>query len=607
VAKETPFQPDAIDRTIRTNLPKLAKPGVLTVRPGYEITGDQLTGKQAIVATVHTKRGKSELPKADLLPDKIGKYPVDVREASAYHRLRAIDPASAAVAMTYGRPEEQEPDWPNEREMPSGELLTSAKSETSKKFAISKKTQPAAHQALAAATQKPPVPGGYNPQGCPPLSRVPLNNATITTIVSPDAGLKTLSSFLSGTKKSLIIGMYDFTSGPILQDFISDLTGTKTLQMVLDSPAPNGTRNQTDWQTVQQLNSALNNRAKIARALVRTDKFASEWLFPSAYHIKVIVRDGDTTWLSSGNLNNSNEPDLSNPPTTEDRDWHVIIEDLQLAQIFTAYLNYDYSVAVQHQTPNPIAVEKAIEDAEEKKGENMNPPVGKPSAPLLNPVAAKTFNNVNTFITPLLTPDNLPNGDRQYLTNITDLINSAEESIYIQLQYIESSAGNGNFYEQLLQAIDNKVKAGKDVKLIESQQFGLKWAEKMKAVGVDLTDNIFLQSNVHNKGFVIDHKTVVVSSQNFSPAGVHDNRDAGLIIENPGIAGYYENVFLSDLKTKTKPASAVPATKTTNTGTGKKGKGSTPTGPKKKQAPKKKSPKKAKPSPSQPKKSRRKP
>ena len=439
---------------------------------------------------------------------------------------------------------------------------------------------------------------------------MPLNNATITTIVSPDAGLETLSSFLLKTKKSLVIGMYDFTSGPILQDFLSDLTGTKTLQMVLDSPAPNSTRNQTDWQTVQQLKSALNNRANIARALVRTDKFASEWLFPSAYHIKVIVRDGETTWLSSGNLNNSNEPDLSNPPTTEDRDWHVIIEDDQLAQIFASYLNYDYNVAVQHQSPNPIELEKAIEDAEEKKGENMNPPAGKPSAALVNPLAAKTFNNVNTFITPLLTPDNLPNGDRQYLTNITNLINSAEQSIYIQLQYIESSAGNGNNYEQLLQAIDNKVKAGKDVKLIESRQYGLKWVEKMRAtrgVGVDLTDNIFLQYNVHNKGFVIDHKTVVVSSQNFSPAGVHDNRDAGLIIENPEIAVYYENVFLSDWKTKTQPASAVSATRTTNTGKGKEGKGSTSAAPKKKQAPKKKSSKETKQSPRQPKKSRRKP
>jgi hypothetical protein len=41
----------------------------------------------------------------------------------------------------------------------------------------------------------------------------------------------------------------------------------------------------------------------------------------------------------------------------------------------------------------------------------------------------------------------------------------------------------------------------------------------MKDEGVDLTANIHTYPNVHNKGFVIDGKTVVVSSQNFSPAG----------------------------------------------------------------------------------------
>ena len=47
------FAAQEIDQTIRKNLAKLRKPGVLTVRPGFEITGDQLTGKQAIVATAH--------------------------------------------------------------------------------------------------------------------------------------------------------------------------------------------------------------------------------------------------------------------------------------------------------------------------------------------------------------------------------------------------------------------------------------------------------------------------------------------------------------------------------------------------------------------------
>jgi phosphatidylserine/phosphatidylglycerophosphate/cardiolipin synthase-like enzyme len=75
----------------------------------------------------------------------------------------------------------------------------------------------------------------------------------------------------------------------------------------------------------------------------------------------------------------------------------------------------------------------------------------------------------------------------------------------------------------------------------------------MKDTGVDLTANISLQSNVHNKGFVIDSKAVVVSSQNFSPDGVQYNRDAGVIIENASIAQYFEKIFLSDWNTKAKP------------------------------------------------------
>jgi hypothetical protein len=380
VATQSPFQPKAIDQTIQKNLDKLRKPGVLTVRPGYEITGDQLTGKQAIVATVHTKMNKAELSTKDLLPNKLGSYPVDVREASPYQRLRATDPASAAVAEMYSRPEDKDPAWPYEREMPSGKLVTSPASITAKTLARSNKTQPAANEALTALAEKVGVPGGYAPPAtAPPLVRTRLKNATVTAHVSPDAGFTTLSNFLAGTRKSLVIGMYDFTSGPILQAFLADLGGHKTLQMVLDNPAPNATRDQTDSQTVQSLDSSLGTRAKIARALVRTDKLASEWLFPSAYHIKVIVRDGDTVWLSSGNLNNSNQPDLSRPPTTEDRDWHLIIADKGLAQTFSAYLDYDFTEAMKYQAPDPGPSEPAIEDAELKKQANANPPASTPA------------------------------------------------------------------------------------------------------------------------------------------------------------------------------------------------------------------------------------
>ncbi len=553
MAKKTSPTPAQIDKVIQANLARLRKEGVLTVRPGFEIAKDQLTGKSAIVATVHTKT--SDLPKSQLLPTTIAKIPVDVREATAHQRLRSHDPAAAALTQDYARPEDLEPTWNYEREMPSGQLLAAKTSATHKLLLKKTALQPATQNARKAHASKPQIP--YVP--APGVSLDPITaTTTITAHVSPDAGLATLQGFLKKTTKSLTIGMYDFTSGPILKTFEQVFATTNDLQMVLDNPAPNPTRDQTDTQTVQDLDNLLKKRAQIVRALDRSDSYATAWIFPYAYHIKVIVRDDSAFWLSSGNLNNSNQPDLTSPPRTEDRDWHVIIENPDLAKVFAAFLTQDFNSAKGHQAAPSNPTSMAVSNAFAKLAHAANPLPAPPlaaagAAAKTALVPAKIFKNVNVTITPLLTPDTVAGNPSQgqYLTNILKLIASAQRSLYIQLQYIEASKSGD--YDTLLQAIAARVAAGVDVKLIESRQYGEKWAEKMKDQGVDLTANIALQSNVHNKGFVVDSKVVVVSSQNFSPAGVQQNRDAGVIIESPDIAQYFEAIFLSDWKNKAKP------------------------------------------------------
>jgi phosphatidylserine/phosphatidylglycerophosphate/cardiolipin synthase-like enzyme len=555
--------PTAIDRTIRQNLPKLRKPGVLTVRPGFEITNHQLTGRRAIVATVHTKT--SALPAKQLLPRAINGVPVDVRAATPHQRLRATDPAAAAMTQTFGRPQDKEPTWPLEREMPSGQLLQSPKSGTQHALADFAVRQPVVAKALAAHAAQPKI--LYVPAPGEPLDPVQ-TTTTIVASVSPDSGFATLTTFLEGTQQSLVIGMYDFTSGPILALFKTVLTGNKTLQMVLDNPPPNATRNQLDSQTVQELNSALGPRSRIVRALAGDDTLVSAEMFPTAYHIKVMVRDNAVLWLSSGNLNNSNQPVLSSPPTTEDRDWHVIIENQAIANLFQAYLNQDFKSAQPYQIATSDALTEAVSDAAAKlaaQTPSLPVPAARASAGRASAgrasaaptptgaVAAKTFPNVSVTITPLLTPDKLPPGtEGQYVSNMIKLIASAKKTLYVQLQYIEASAASG-VYPSLLQAIAARVAAGVDVRLIESLEYGEPWAEKMKDAGVDLTANIALQPNVHNKGFVIDSSVVVVSSQNFSPDGIQFNRDAGVIIESAPVAQYFESVFLADWSNKAKP------------------------------------------------------
>ncbi|HET9840352.1 MAG TPA: phospholipase D-like domain-containing protein [Candidatus Angelobacter sp.] len=550
MASKRVITPEHIDKVITRNLKRLRKPGVLTVRPGFEIRKHQLTGKQAIVATVNLKT--KSLPRNELLPAMINNIPVDVREGTAHQRLRAHDAAAAALSLAFGRPEQKEPVWPLEREMPSGHLLNDPQSSTQQQLATTRQQRPMLTQALQAHSAKNQIPYVAAPNT--PLTPF-TTTATITAHVSPDAALKTLTQFLQGTQHTLVIGMYDFTSGPILGIFESVLTGGKTLQMVLDNPPPNHTRNQTDTQTVQELEAAMGGRARIVRALAGDDVFADAIMFTTSYHIKVIVRDGSAVWISSGNLNNSNQPDLAHPPATEDRDWHVIIEDAQLSKVFTAYLDQDFKSASQHQAAPPAALASAVADAHAKAAAEANPaPAAVAAAKGGKLVPAQVFPNVQVKITPLLTPDTVgPQKNGQYLTNIISLINGAKHKLYIQLQYIEASSGTGDDFDKLLRAIRERVAAGVEVRLIESQQFGEKWAEKMKSQGVDLTANIFLQPDVHNKGFVVDSSTVVVSSQNFSPAGVQTNRDAGVIIESAPIAQYFEKVFLADLKTRAKP------------------------------------------------------
>jgi len=540
--------PAAIDRTIRKYLARLDKPGVLTVRPGFEIADHRLTGKAAIVATVHTKR--SDLPPRQRLPASLDGIPVDVREATAHQRLRASDAAAAELMRVFGRPEERAPTWPLEREMPSGRLLTSSQSRNQRTLAAYAAAHQAVTRATAAVANKPKIP--YVPAADAPLTPLTITT-TVTASVSPDAGFATLTAFLAGAQQSLVAGMYDFTSGPILALFETDLGAPRTLQLVLDNPALDPTSNQTDTETVTELNATLGSRSRIARALTQQDIYASAWMFPGAYHIKVIVRDGSAVWLSSGNLDNSNQPDPASPPSYEDRDWHVIVENKELAALFTAYLDQDFVSAAAHQQAADPAVAEAVARAVAKLAAERTPSAAGTGKPAGAAVPARTFTNVAVTLSPLLTPDALAadSSQGQYIATMVKLIDGAKKSLYAQLQYIEASTNAD--YTQLLQAIADRVAAGVDVRLIESQEYGEPWAEKMKSTGVDLTANISLQPNVHNKGFIVDSKVAVVSSQNFSPEGVRTNRDAGLIIENPAIAQYYEAVFLSDWNTKATP------------------------------------------------------
>jgi len=515
-------------RALEQNLEALRKPGILAVRPGYHIEAGWPVGDPVVVALVGAKKGEAA---AYGLPAQIAGVPVEVREASPLERLRATRPEVHAELEDRTRPEQHIPDFPFERS-----------------FAA----PPQAAAQAARRPAKPQIP--YRPAS-PPLDPVS-GSLTVICVASPDAGWPALRDFFGRVQQKLVVGMYDFTSAHVLAGLEAALTpvGPHTLSLVLDHPTRNPTADQSDEQTEQDLSGKLGGALSFAWAPVRSSPEVTEWMFPTAYHIKVAVRDSAEVWLSSGNWNNSNQPEdapITDPDPTHaaetfknsDRDWHVVIAHPALAQLYEAYLLNDRETARQAQGQAVAAAE-----LEAFAEQSFDLAELSPAAEARSPhqfFAPLTVTETMT-VQPLLTPDHASDGGGMYADKMLELISGAQHSLYIQLQYIHPSnqAEDGGF-TALLDAVAARAAAGVDVRIILSQWQNSQWLERLQAAGID-TGLVRIQNGVHNKGFVVDHQRVVVSSQNWSGPGVLQNRDAGLIIDNTTIARYFEGIFLHD-------------------------------------------------------------
>ena len=498
-----------VGRAIEQNLNSLKKPGILAVRPGYRIEGGWPVGDPVIVALVGAKKGEAA---SYGLPPQVAGVPVEVREASPLGRMKATRPAAYQALAERARVEQHAPDFPFEHAF----------------------TAPAEAEAVAVAAARRPRKQQLDYQ--PPLPPQPLDavSGTLSVIccASPDAGWPVLRDFFARIQQKLTVGMYDFTSAHILSALEQALNGggnPRALSLVLDHPAKNPSADQSDEETEQGLQSNLGNALSFAWAPVRSSPEVREWIFPTAYHIKVAVRDSAEMWLSSGNWNNSNQPE--DAPVNEadptqaaevfkasDRDWHVVIASPQLAQLFESYLLNDRQSALPAQGPIEGAadLEAFAEQAFDLAETN---PAAVARAPRM--YFAPLSLTEQMTIQPLLTPDPAPDGRTGiYAEKMLTLISSAQNSLYIQLQYIHpSNREDEAAFTALLDAISTRAAAGVDVRIILSQWQNQQWMERLRAAGID-TQLVRIQHGVHNKGFVVDHQKVVVSSQNWSGQGV---------------------------------------------------------------------------------------
>jgi len=367
---------------------------------------------------------------------------------------------------------------------------------------------------------------------------------------SPDSTYAVTKRLMDDAKKSVLIGIYDF-SASYMKTLVRNamIRGVK-LSLMLD----------VNSKGEQQLMKDLDLfGAQTVPAPSCSSKFIH---FFSNSHEKVIVIDDTWVLVQSGNYSENsiplNEKDGADPANfrTGNRDMGVAIKSKPLAEFFTRVLRGDMKLELDAEGAEALVSARI-----------KNLPMLVEAAPKKIPVKlfkSKSFNPPDKIsVLPVLSPDN-------YMKVVPDFLRSATKSIYIEQQYIRSTQkAIGELLSAMREAMD--AHPNMDVRIILGKLFGPDDIKKEKANLANLKSEFGLKlgTNVryidtdrlvhcHNKLIVVDNRSVLVSSQNWSDTAVLQNREAGLMFEYPEIAKYYAGIFEADWSTakKTLPAGA---------------------------------------------------
>jgi hypothetical protein len=488
----------------------LAIPGVVSVQPGFRIVRGRVTTIPAVQVTVLKKLDLTALDSRTLLPRRLGKAMVDVVLADPLEQLRLSDSMSAGPGITS--------DWRLTTLLPGDSDAEDA----------------------AAGQPIPYVPPDQ------PLEEVD-EEMTVVCHSSVDSGWRLLSAFFGQTEASLVSTMYEFTAPYIMDRLVESLEAPRTFEFIFDgknkaiSPG-----DLTQQEVTSRLETKLNSRLTFAWAANASARQVTAGFFPTAYHIKVSVRDGKETWLSSGNWKPSGQPedDPFAPPVgfnasifqrSHNREWHVLLRNKNLSKQFQRFIRYDIEQALPLQAaagpapPPPVMPDLFV-------------PIGDDA--LAGPPAffKEKTRTAKLRVMPLLTPDN-----GSYFDFVKDKIAGATSKIYFENQSLAPNKNDSAYMNELFLVLRDKSRdENMDVKIIVRGDFGPAKILSALQMWEFRMDRVRLLKGVHTKGILIDDEMVLLGSHNWTSQGARLNRDASVAFWDPEIVAYYNDMFEYD-------------------------------------------------------------
>ena len=347
--------------------------------------------------------------------------------------------------------------------------------------------------------------------------------SNVTPLIAPEAGLDNIVSMLNNAQDNIHLHVYQLHHVNLVYSLMEAQNRGVDVTVVIHEPE--------SWWSQSQVAQSDGMAYELENSGVTVMQFSSSSSSPYQYlHSKVAVVDDSMVWIGSGNWKSSSLP----TDQQGNRDWGIIVESNDLAQIVLERLTFD-------EEPGQLHVEDAT---------FSQPEVGSYTPPL---------EYIPTYIKPpmvesidghLLTcPDDCVQG-------LADLINSADTEILLSLQYFEMDWYWGWQSNPLVESLEDAAARGVTIRMAINQHYvndnpGIReavnelnsWSGDVEAILMAENDTV---TKLHNKGMIIDGETVLISSINWGDNSILRNREMGLAIVSENIAAVYEQSFWED-------------------------------------------------------------
>lgn len=349
-------------------------------------------------------------------------------------------------------------------------------------------------------------------------------NATVTAFVSPDAAYMVFSQVVADADDRILVNVYEMTHPEMAKALIGARDRGVEVTVLLEGGPVGGIPAGEEEAIATMTASGIP-----VLAMTGTDTAHARYRYD---HAKYLVVDGDTVLVSTENFKENGFPVDGG---YGNRGWGAAITHPGLARYFGEVYSADAGggdITACTGTAPPIA----------------------PAAPATAATGTHApAQFAGATVTPVLSPDTSD--------LLPDLIEGAASTIEIeQASITNTSDGRLNPY---LSAAVNASRAGVRVRvLLDSAWFNTDGDEdndEMVALindiarreGVPLAarcaDLEAMQvEKIHTKGIIVDGRSVAISSINWNDNSPTFNREAGVIIDHPGVAGYFRTVFEED-------------------------------------------------------------